>query len=184
MATMLHPPADGLAPARFSAEQFLRMGELGAFEDMKVELADGEIVEVSPPGFNHSMMQGRIYSLLLSAVAGTGWLVGVEAGVVLGPRRIRGLDVVVASRAPAGKLLAPMDIIHAVEISDTTLERDLLVKAPEYAQAGIPHYWVVDLPARAVHVFAEPGGTQYARRSIVRFGEPLDVPGAAPVTVD
>lgn len=171
-------PPEGFAPARFTAEQFLRMDEFGLLPDGKTELVDGEIVEVGASGFRHAFLQARLIALLSSAVAGTSMLVTGDAGVVLGHRRVRAFDAAIVFGEPRGRLLEPADVALGVEIADTTLDRDLVVKAREYGEAGIAAYWVVDVTAACAHVLGEPGPEGYATRHIVRFGEPLIVPGA------
>jgi Uma2 family endonuclease len=56
-----------------------------------------------------------------------------------------------------GGLVRAADVVLAVEIISRGSRRlDTVVKAAEYADAGIPHYWVVDLgePAGRVHLMA------------------------------
>jgi Uma2 family endonuclease len=68
------------------------------------------------------------------------------------------------------------NIILAVEVADTTLGKDVGAKSREYARAGIPTYWVIDIQARAVRVLTDPEGEEYRGVQIVRFGERLEVP--------
>lgn len=79
--------------------------------------------------------------------------------------------------APGGKYLAPADILLAVEIADTTLERDLVVKAREYGQVGIPQYWVLDANARVTYAMTGPGAFGYTRRDEIAFDAALAVLG-------
>ncbi len=67
-------------------------------------------------------------------------------------------------------------LASAREVADTTLEQDLGRKLRDYATAGIPVYWVVDVNAQVVHVMTQPSGGDY-KRNVLRFGEPLNVPG-------
>ena len=55
--------------------------------------------------------------------------------------------------------------------SDTTQADDLGRKRALYAAASIPEYWVVDVPARAVHQYWAPADGAYARSAVVPFGE-------------
>jgi Uma2 family endonuclease len=76
----------------------------------------------------------------------------------------------------------PPDLYLVVEIADTTLAFDLKVKAPLYARAGIPEYWVLDVPSRRLIVHRDPQAGRY--RSIAAYGEgesvsPLSAPAAA-----
>jgi Uma2 family endonuclease len=51
----------------------------------------------------------------------------------------------------------------AIEVSHSSLRRDLFVKPRIYANAGIPRYWVVDLDGRRAVIHSEPGNDEYAR---------------------
>ncbi len=76
----------------------------------------------------------------------------------------------------------PSDVRLVVEISDSTLGFDLKVKAPLYARAGIPEYWVVDIAGKRVIVHRDPSGGAYT--SVEAYSEqesvqPLAAPGHA-----
>jgi Uma2 family endonuclease len=169
--------SDGAAPARFTAAEFLRMAELGAFDDMKVELDHGELVRMNPPNLPHGAAQMRAGVALARALESTGMIVTGEVTIFLGDDTVRAFDAaVIANVALSEKVLRPEHVLLAVEVADTTLEQDLGRKLRDYAAAGIGVYWVVDVNARVVHVMTEPVGEDY-KREVVRFGEPLAVPG-------
>ena len=164
-------------PARFTVSEVLRMNERGAFPDRKIELKDGEIVDVGTPGFAHGLMQHRLGLLLGTSLLGTELIIVAETGIELAKYRMRAFDYAVLVRAPRGKLLAPTDVLVGIEIADTTIEQDMTVKVLEYAEAGVPTYWVVDVNARVTHVMQGPGPFGYARRDPVAFADALEVPG-------
>jgi Uma2 family endonuclease len=58
------------------------------------------------------------------------------------------------------------DVLLVLENSNTSLKDDLGRKKLMYAAAGIPEYWVVDLNARLLHVFARPKGGDYMEHRI------------------
>ena len=64
----------------------------------------------------------------------------------------------------------PEDILLLVEVSDTTLRRDLGRKARIYANSGITEYWVVDLNAQVIYVHSEPVDGAYRTRTIMVRG--------------
>lgn len=73
--------------------------------------------------------------------------------------------------------LSPDDVQLLVEISVSTLGRDLGMKLSRYAAAGVEHYWVVDPKRSLIHLHSNPVDGDYANIATVRFGEPLAVPG-------
>jgi Uma2 family endonuclease len=70
-------------------------------------------------------------------------------------------------------------VVLVVEVSDTTLQYDLTVKAGLYARAQIAEYWVVDINNRQLHVHRQPQNGAY--RSVVPYPDTATVaPLAAP----
>mgnify|MGYP000403927488 CR=1 FL=1 len=126
-----------VGPARFTADEFLRMEALGAFAGRKVELANGEIVEEPLPGWTHARLQAWLIGLLMRAAPAGAVAVG-ELSVRLSDLTVRNFDVGLTSPdvgdVPA---VVPTDVLLAVEIAVTTLAVDLNDKAAEYAAAGI-----------------------------------------------
>ena len=58
-----------------------------------------------------------------------------------------------------------------IEISDTTLEKDLNQKQNIYAQAGILEYWVIDVKAKKLIVFQNPSTDNSELKQTYRKGE-------------
>ena len=175
--------ADSSTKALFTTAEYLRMGETGAFDDMKIELVDGELERMMSPMSGHAAKQAMLVGLLFQ-VAGRGLVLG-EVGIDFGDDTVLACDAAVL-RAPIGgdRLLLPAEIGLVVEIAQTSLSRDQGPKRVRYAAAGIPEHWVVDGDRAVVHVYREPVDGDYALISTVRFGEPLAVPGTgATITI-
>jgi len=167
---------DPLSP--FTAEDFLRMVALGAFENMRAELVRGEIEKMMPAHWNHGELNATVAALLLAELKPTGARVGTDVVIRIAETTVRAADIVaVRPDASPGAVLSGSDVLLAVEIADTTLDRDMADKRVDYAAAGIAHYWVIDAARRVVHSFGEPVDSDYAQVGTVRFGEPLPVPG-------
>ena len=177
---------DRLEKARFTTAEFLRMGESGAFDDMKVELVDGELEHMNPPMSNHSWYQSQVFAALLPIARAAGLFVLAETGLRLSETTVRACDVaLVRTRPNENRLFSAADIVLAVEIAETTLARDLGAKRTDYARVGIANYWVVDGASSMIHVFGEPIDGDYAQVRTVRFDEQILVPGTeATITID
>ncbi|AHY48123.1 Putative restriction endonuclease (plasmid) [Rubrobacter radiotolerans] len=152
---------------RFGVGEYHRMAEVGILgEDDRVELADGEVVEMTPVGWRHV----RAVTVLTQLLAGTlpGHYVSVQNPVVFGERDERQPDLaLVRAGALEGSLPTAADVALVVEVAETSLLYDREVKVPLYARAGIPEAWVVDLEAATVEVHAAPGaspGERYAKK--------------------
>ncbi|WP_294269550.1 Uma2 family endonuclease [uncultured Sphingomonas sp.] len=180
----LQDPHPTYSDVRFSAAEFLRMAQSGAFTDMTVELVAGRLKRRDLPMSGHSAMQAKLIVQLASAVSpgrvfGTGGIVLDDSTVVLCDAALS-LDVGTEDR-----FLTPNDILLVVEIAQTMQGRDMGLKRKLYAQANIPTYWVIDGVRRVVHVYADPVEGDYSSVHTVRFGAPLAVPGSdAAITLD
>ncbi|WP_374295274.1 Uma2 family endonuclease [Sphingomonas sp.] len=170
-----------LAPdtrARFTAAEFLRMSEAGAFEGMKVELVAGELERMNPPLGGHSTRQAMVIGALWQVARDTHLTVLAETAVLVDDGTVVACDAGLASRPLGDKEPAdPAALLLVVEVSETTQARDLSLKRLLYAAAGIPTYWVVDSARAVIHVHADPIDGDYADIRTVRFGAPLPVPG-------
>lgn len=161
------------------------MADLGAFDDMKVELDHGEIVRMNPPYAPHGAAVADVIIAIAEVLRGSELKVTGEAAIVLSEDTVFAFDAaLVRGGVPLGPY-EPHQVVLAIEVADTSLDRDLGRKAAEYARAGIANCWVVDVKARAVHVMSEPTSDGYDRPRIVRFGEPLDLPeGLGTIVLD
>ena len=170
--------------ARFTTAEFLRMGESGAFDDMKVELVEGELVRMNPPLTAHAARQMQI-GIRLSRLLPEARIMG-EIGVDLGNDTVLGCDVAVLREPAEGNRLLIADaFLLVIEVAETSVARDTTMKRFAYARGGIPHYWVVDGTRSVIHVYANPLEGDYTRFHSVGFGEVLDVPGTdGTITID
>ncbi|WP_353205455.1 Uma2 family endonuclease, partial [Sphingomonas sp.] len=129
-------------------------------------------------------MSGRLYAKLLTAYSRTEKRLAVDLMVGIDAWTVRGADVaVVLPDVPPTGPVPPDRFVLIVEIAVTTLSTDLGEKLAEYARAGIPEYWVVDVPAKVTHRMLAPEGDLYAERTVVPFDQPLAVPATSETIV-
>lgn len=153
------------------------------------ELQEGVVVMSPRARARHQVCLGRLYSSLTGQVP-DGWEVVPEVDVdleLVGPDRpgfVRAPDLVVVRREALARLEAEGGIVRAGEaelaveiVSPSTRRADTVVKHGEYADAGIPHYWIVDISdgvsLTACHLAGEFG---YAEAPAVRGRCHLDRP--------
>ena len=162
--------------ARFTTAEFVRMVENGAFEGMTVELIEGELERMPPPGNVHGLRQITLLAQLIAIVGAD--RIRAEAGIDLGDDTLVACDGAILS-APSSedRMLTASDLLLVIEIAETTQRRDTEMKRVKYASTGIPVYWVVDGKRSVIHVYREPIDGDYSLIDTVRFGEPLAVPG-------
>ena len=160
--------AAGITKHRFTVEEYHKMGEAGIFHaDDRVELIDGEVVEMSPIGWRHARCVSRL-NMPLARLAGDRFVVSVQNPLTISEYGEPQPDLVLHEEPPPGRLPVPEDGLLVVEVSDTTLAYDKNVKLPRYARAGIPEVWIVDLQNGVVEVYAAPEDDRYA--TIRKYG--------------
>jgi Uma2 family endonuclease len=138
--------------------EYVRMGEAHVFaHDARLELMEGEIVEMAPIGSAHAAVVDMLDTLLREVAPRA--IVRVQGPLVLGERSAPQPDVMLLRpRADRYYNSHPVaaDALLVVEVADTTLEYDLEIKRPLYARAGVTELWIVDISRRELHVFREP----------------------------
>lgn len=169
-------------PARFTAAEFVELLQHPPVSEWlgKIELVEGIIVRMAPANVPHWVAQRLVFLRLQSVYAAMGpqWMVGQEPTVRLAADTLREPDVAVLLDPDLNaKLFDRTALFLAVEIADTSLALDLGEKRRNYADAQVPHYWVVDLNKRNVRVFSTPMDGDYRTAAVVPFGSPLSVPG-------
>lgn len=149
---------------RFTVAEYNRLVDAGAFDDSRVELLEGWIVEQTTHNPLHDATVDRVQELLRDRV-GREWRVRVQSAISTTFSQPEP-DIVIAigpAERYATRHPGPDDIALLVEVADSSLDRDRLEKAPVYARAGIGVYWIVNLPERVVEVYGNPTDTPAGR---------------------
>lgn len=171
-------PADPAVPVHWTTGQYLRLVEEGVLgPDDRVELLEGVIVAVPPSNVSHDGTLGLVSAALFRAV-GERAVVRVQLSLVAGHHSLPEPDVaVVPGSARDYERTRPTSALLVVEVSDTSLKQDRLTKSAIYAAAGIPEYWIVNLPDGCVEVRRQPDpiGRRYASVAIVGRGETIEL---------
>jgi Uma2 family endonuclease len=157
------PEATTRRRRRFTADEYHRMAEAGILgEDERVELLDGDVVEMSPIGDRHVESVNRCGEAYAAAWAAGRLRISTQNPIRLGDHDEPQPDVALV---PPGVLGAPRlgEILLAVEVGDTSVDDDRATKVPLYARAGVPETWLLDVVAGVLEVYREPGPDGYAR---------------------
>jgi Uma2 family endonuclease len=179
--------AEGLPRRRFTVAEVEAMVAAGVMEeDQRVELIGGELVPMSPKGFEHEVLKtallDRWYRLPdreADLVAATTFRLSEDT--YLEP------DVVIYPRTTGIRGLSAINVLLVVEIADSSLRYDIGRKAALYASFGIRELWVIDAVRLTTRVFLEPAADGY--RNASDFGPadrltPLIAPQAFALRLD
>lgn len=158
----------------FTVHDYHRMAEAGILhEDDRIELIEGELVEMAAIGSRHFTCVNTLNHLLVRSL-GDEYIVSVQNPIRLNDRNEPEPDLaVIRTRDYREALPGPEDVLLLIEVSDTTLSYDRNVKLPLYARSGIPEVWIVDLTGETVERHTGPSGEIYRHLERSRRGETL-----------
>ena len=170
--------------ARVTAKELWELGE----GDVRRELVNGEIVEMTPAGGVHGQVTSRIDRLLAAHVErrGGGEVLVGDVGFVLNlpndPERVRAPDVAFVSahrlpggRPPQGFLQGGPDLaVEVLSPSDNPV--DVQQKVRDYLEAGARLIWVIAPQAKTVTVYRADGSARLLREHENLEGEDV-LPG-------
>ncbi|MGR8935713.1 MAG: Uma2 family endonuclease [Gammaproteobacteria bacterium] len=159
---------------RINLDEWRRMGEAGIFPpESRIELIDGEIIEMSPIGFNHAGHVTRLMNFF-APLLGNKALMTAQNPVQLGD---------LSEPEPDFMLLKPEasfystrhpqadDVLLLVEIADTSLSYDRSQKMRLYAAHNIPEYWMLNLNGSSLEVYRQPQPGGYAEKAVLHRGD-------------
>ncbi len=160
----------------FTVEEYYKMAKAGILhEDDRVELIEGEIVEVSAIGSRHAGCVKRLNGTF-SVRLGRRVVVGVQDPVRLGGRTEPEPDITLLRPRPdyySNAHPVPGDVLLLIEVADTSQDYDRDTKAPLYARYGIAEYWLIDLEEERIEVYRSPSPDGYREVAMVERGESL-----------
>ena len=142
-------------------------------ESDRVELIDGEVIEMSPIGSRHAACVDRL-NQILCLLLGKHLIVRVQNPIRLDEYSEPQPDLCLLQ--PRADFYAqahptPADVLLVVEVADSSAGFDREVKLPLYAQASVPEVWLINLPADSVEIYAQPSGGKYQKSRELKRGE-------------
>lgn len=162
----------------FNVAEYYRMTEAGVLSpDDRVELIEGEIVEMSPIGSRHAACVRRVDAFLNRQI-GSLAQVSVQSPVRLNDFSEPEPDI--ALLKPRDDFYAtahptPADVLLIIEVTDTSVDYDRGIKLPLYARAGIPQVLIVNIPGEVIETYSEPASGAYQKFMRVQRGESVDI---------
>jgi Uma2 family endonuclease len=184
---MSRTATEGPRRHRYTVADYHLMGEVGILApDARVELIDGEIIDMPPIGFQHSGIVDKLTRLLVMT-CGERAIVRVQSSIRLGEHSEPQPDV--ALLRPRSDFYttghaAPSDVLLVLEIAATSLRYDRVRKLPLYARHGIAEVWLMDLKRAQVTRHRRPQTGQYVEIDRPALDAPLTVDALPGLTID
>jgi Uma2 family endonuclease len=150
--------------------EYEQLVELGAFEDERVELLRGVLVEMSPQGEPHARISAWFAQHLIKALDIERYDVRTHSPFAATDDSMPEPDVSISPRSAV--YAPPSKALLLIEVTGSSATKDRVIKREIYAEAGVPEYWIVDLAEKTVDVLTRPGPAGYAK--VARFA-PGDV---------
>ena len=153
-----------LTTYKWSLEEWHELVNSGLLEGKPVEFLEGEIIEVSPEGIEHSYTNRSIVKYLRRLLDRQAEI--IQAQPITLDNSEPEPDVAVV-RLPETIYRQhhpyPEDIYWLIEISNRSLKQDLEQKIITYARNGIPEYWVLDLVNKKLIVHTQVEENKYSQ---------------------
>lgn len=166
-----------------TVDQYQLMLDTGILQDGDpIELIDGLLVrkDRSARGENlmthnprHALLVSRLQRLLASFCESAGLYLRIQLPVTLSHINSPEPDIAVVRGTEEGysdRHPGPADLPLVIEVSDSSVGTDRSTKQRLYATAGVPQYWLVNLPESQVEVYEQPDSTigKYSQQTILK----------------
>jgi Uma2 family endonuclease len=172
---------------RVTVDEYYRMAETGILApDARVELIEGEVIDMAPMKSPHAWTVNQLMARLHSAAGGQA-VVTCQTPLRLSNRSEPEPDLMLVRMRPEGYAAhhpTPADVLLLIEVADPSLEYDRRIKLPLYARHGVPEVWIVDLIHRRIEFFRRPEGEAYADITASETPGPTSVAALPSVTID
>jgi Uma2 family endonuclease len=162
---------------RLNMDDFYRMAEAGILgENERVELIDGDLIDMAPTGQGHSGIVSRLTRDLVLAGDGRA-IVWSQSSIRLDRYNVPQPDLAIlryrADFYATGEPPGPADVLLLIEVADSSLAFDRKVKLPLYARFGIAEVWIVDVQNGVLDAHRAPLGDCYTETSTHQRGDQL-----------
>ena len=167
-----YTPPDAPRLHRFTLDDVIVMREAGVIHpDAKVELLDGEIIDMGSEGELHADFVIALNRFLVLGLPSKVVVPGNRLS--LAPKDAPVPDLYVMEEGAPLVLTPSSAVALVIEVSDSSLSQDIGRKAIKYGSYGVFEYWVVDVRHEMTHVHSLPLAGGYAERRAVSFDQPL-----------
>lgn len=184
-------PSDDVGVPRrrlWTREEYYRAADVGLFgPEERLELIKGEVIcKVSPQGVPHAVSIRKTEAIFEEAFDDLECAVFTRMPITLPDDSEPEPDVLVVRGSDSDyeeNHPTPEDVLPVIEVSDSTVRFDRGDKANLYAGAGIPDYWMLNLPQRRLEVRRNPVDGEYRTTLIFAEGDTVSSPFAPQASI-
>jgi Uma2 family endonuclease len=159
---------------RWTVDEYGRMIDFGLLgHDARIELIEGDIIDMSPIGRRHMSRVVRLGTLFHERL-GRRATISVQNALILGDRSAPEPDIVLLRWRDDfydAVDATPADVLLLIEVADSSLEYDRATKGLLYARAGILDYWITNLVDNEVEVRRDPSPEGYKSVQMLNPGD-------------
>lgn len=168
-------------------DEWKRLGEANIFPPgSRVELINGEIIDMAPIGSNHSGQINRL-NQILARIAPDRFIISIQNPVQLGDLSepepdlmlLKPNDDFYSSQHPQAS-----DVLLLIEVADSSLKFDQNQKLRLYALHNIPEYWLLNLKDSCIEVYRQPHDGLYAEKTTLRSGDKITLSQLKDITIN
>jgi len=174
---------------RWTKAEYNEQVDRGTFDGQRLYLFRGELIEMSPMQNPHAMSVMKATKILFATYNPDKFDIRVQMPFEVPGESMPEPDLLVCATEDGTRKPHPSKAILIVEVSDSSLAHDR-EKALEYAAAGVPEYWIVDVNARLIEVYrgpvpdrSAPLGYRYPPPTTVADTESLVMPVIGAVSI-
>ena len=158
---------------RWTVAEYHQMAEIFG-EDARIELIEGELIDMSPIGPLHAAVVNDIAESIIQNKSSS-FIVSIQNPIVLGDASAPQPDIAILRQRPDRyhtSLPEAHDVLLLIEVADSSLNFDRQNKIPLYARHSIDEVWLIDLPGKALSVYrqADPIRAEYQSLKTYRQG--------------
>lgn len=181
------PPPALPARHRLTVDDYYRMADIGVLAaDARVELIEGEIIDMAPQKSRHAGVVNRLASSLARLVGDTACIAG-QTPLRLSPQSEPEPDVMLLRWREDHYTKShpePADVLLLIEVADPSARYDREVKLPLYARHGVAEVWIVDLSTDRLRIHRRPLDGEYADSTTLDAPGSLPLPGTDGLAID
>jgi Uma2 family endonuclease len=160
--TSERPKTEAAVPVRWTREEYHLLAETGVFAMKRVQLVDGEIVEMPPMRPPHVRASRYLERLFASLRSDADDRVFIDKPLIVDGDNEPEPDLTI-TRPGVAAVPHVEDAALVIEITQSNRRYDLGAKLERYLASGVAELWIIDLVQRCVLVYR--GGELAARHT-------------------